>query len=487
MLAIRIAQELNIKWPVYSFVDPSPFPGANPAALVLTRAFLLMRFVERLLSPRMLRLLPVLLAASPVALITACGSPVAKKIEQQEKPLETIQADVLTAGLVTWPTIVRSQGSLYADEESVVGAKVAGRVAEVHVDLGDAVKAGDPIATLDQQEFRLQVAQAEAQLQQARSAVGLRDGDSVDSLVPENAPPVQEQKALWEDAKNVLARAERLLRQDAIAEGEYEQAAAAERVEEARYRSAINSVLEKIALIGVRQAELSLAGQRLQDAVITAPLDGYVQQRHVAIGSYLSAGQPIAVVVRNHPLRFRGTVPERHAQSLKVGQQVRLRIESVPQPLTAKISRVSPTLDQRSRSLLYEAEVDNQDHQLRTGLFAEAEVVIDPTARALVIPKSAIVEFAGTQKVWRIVDGVAGEQEVLVGSPRDGGREVLQGLSLGDMILLHAAKGRIAKIDPIEQQQAARLEETTQRDGDNNQREVVEREIATGQRGSESS
>ncbi len=446
--------------------SPSPITLREPLTRwILLRALFLMRNTASLFLSRLLRSLSNLVAAMLLVLATAgCGSPAAKEAEPEERAMETVEADVLTVTLGSWPTVVRSQGSLYADEESVVGTKVAGRVAEVHVDLGDFVKTGDPLVSLDQEEFRLQVSQAEAQLEQTRSAVGLRNGDSVENLVPENAPPVREQKALWEETKNVLERAAKLRNQDAIAEGEYDQVAAAERVAEARHSSAINGVREKIALIGVRQAELSLARQRLRDAVILAPLDGYIQQREVAVGTYLSVGQPIAVVVRDHPLRFRGTVPERHAQSLAVGQEVRLQIESVPEPCIAEISRVSPTLDQRSRALLFEAEVDNSDHRLRTGLFAEAEVVIDPSAEAIVIPESAIVEFAGTQKVWKIVAGVAGDQEVLTGQRRNGGREILEGLAIGDSILRSAAKGRVAKIKPRTSSEHARSEDRLQSD-----------------------
>ncbi len=411
--------------------------------------------------PWCLHLVIALLAVTAIG----CQSQMAEESKPQKPAMETVVADVMTLSMQPWPTIVRSQGSLNADEESVVAPKVAGRVAKVHVDLGDFVKTGDPLVSLDQEEFQLQVAQAEAQLEQTRSAVGLHEGEGVENLVPENAPPVREQKALWEEAQNVLERAARLLSQNAIADGEYDQVAAAERVAEARYASSINSVREKIALIGVRQAELSLARQRLQDAVIVAPLDGYVQQRQVAPGSYLSVGQAIAVVVRDHPLRFRGTVPERHAQALAVGQQVRLKIESVGQPRQAVISRVSPTLDQQSRSLMFEAEVDNRDHLLRTGLFAEAEVVTDASAKALVIPESALVEFAGTQKVWKVVDGVAGEQEVLTGTRRDGAREVLEGLAVGDTLLREAAKGRIAKIQSPATPELAAPSDTQSDDG----------------------
>ncbi|MCR9295854.1 MAG: efflux RND transporter periplasmic adaptor subunit [bacterium] len=360
--------------------------------------------------------------------------------------MPSIEAEVVTIDYQLWPTLVRSQGSLFGDEQSTVGTEVAGRVAKVHFDLGDSLQKGDAMVTLDLQEFELQVVQAEAQLQQARASVGLKENDDEQSLNPEAAPPVREALAIWQEAKSNLQRAKDLQSNNAIARGEFDQAVAAEHVAEARYSSALNSVLEKIAVIGVRRAELSLARQRLEDAVIQAPIDGYVQRRQVAPGSYLMVGQPIAVMVSTNPLRFRGTVPERHAQSLAVGQEVQLRIESVDQPRLAKITRISPMLELQSRALVFEAEIPNDDLSLRAGLFAEAEIVIDPQAQALVIPHSAIVEFAGTQKVWKVVDGVAGEQEVLAGARREQGLQILEGLNVGDRILLHGEKGKIARV-----------------------------------------
>jgi multidrug efflux pump subunit AcrA (membrane-fusion protein) len=99
-------------------------------------------------------------------------------------------AQTLTIEPLPWPTIVRCQGTLYADEHSAIGARVAGRVATVHVDLGDSVKAGEPLVTLESDEFELLVSQVEAQLNQARSAVGLTGSEVNDSLDPENSPPV---------------------------------------------------------------------------------------------------------------------------------------------------------------------------------------------------------------------------------------------------------------------------------------------------------
>ncbi len=375
--------------------------------------------------------------------------------ETEEVALPQIHAETITVEPSVWPAVVRSQGSLFADEVSAVGSRVAGRVAEVHVDLGDRVSAGEPLATLETEEFRLLVAQSEAQLEQARSALGLRPEDPVSKLEPANAPPVRQERAVWEEAKSSLERARQLVRQNAMAAGEFDLVAAAERVAEARYSAALNSVQEKISLIGVREAELALAKQRLRDAVIAAPFNGLVQSRTAAPGAYLSVGDQIAVLVRVDPLRFRGTLPERHAQRIALGQAVQLRIESVGQPRAAEVTRISPTLDPLSRALTFEARIENRDGQLRTGLFAEAEVVVAPEAQAIVLPLSAVVRFAGAEKVWKVVDGIAAEQEVFTGQQRGEQIEILEGLEPGDVILKEGEQGQVAQILPPEGSQPA--------------------------------
>ncbi len=397
-------------------------------------------------SPAVTRSLISLTFACLVLSLLGCGHEQPQQTGKKEKQLETMTADVMTVAMVPWVTVVRSQGSLYADEQSVVGSEVAGRVDQVHVDLGDFVSTGDPLVTLAQDDFQLQVEQTAAQLQQARAAVGLRESDSVESLNPENAPPVRQEKAMLAEAQSSLERAASLLKQSAISQGEYDIAAAAAKVAEARYASSLNSVREKIATISVQQAAYSLAKERLDNAIIRAPMDGYIRLRQVAPGTYISVGQAIAVVVRTHPLRFRGTVPERYAQSIEVGQEVQLDIESITPPRTAKITRVSPALDQLSRSLAFEALVDNADHKLRTGLFVEAEVIVDSQATQIAIPDSAVTEFAGAEKVWKVVDGIASEHEITCSSIRDGKRLVTSGLELGEVILSDASKGRIARI-----------------------------------------
>jgi len=296
------------------------------------------------------------------------------------------------------------------------------------------------------------VSLADAQLSQSRAALGLAQGDPLESLEPENAPPVREAKALWDEAKARIARVRQLQlhSRNTVTQEEYDQALAAEGAAAARHAAAINAVKEKIAQIKVRESELAVARQHLANTVIYAPFDGLVQERHVGHGAFVQVGNAIATLVRTSTLRFHGTVPERHAHRLALGQQAKLTIEGVPQPREAKVTRISPTVEGMSRSLAFEAVVDNRDGVLRTGLFAEAEVIVDPSAMAIVLPKAALLEFAGAEKVWKIVDGVARELIVQTGRRGEFGVEVVKNLAPGDVILAKAVEGRVTRVEPLQ-------------------------------------
>ena len=406
----------------------------------------------------------VLLVCTLAAMFAGCheGPPAAKIDETAAPGLPVLQAETLVVASSILPKTFRSQGSLAADEVTVIGAKVAGRVGEVFVDVGDSVEAQAPLAALDKQEFELEVTLAKAQLVQSRAALGLAPDDPLEQLSPQKAPPVREAQAVWDEAKTRIERIQRLLPRKAATQEDLDTALAAERVAEARHASALNGVMEKIALIRVRAAELALAEQRLADAAVVAPFAGEVEQRHIAPGAFVQIGSPVVTLVRTSTLRFRGTLPERHARALAIGQEVKLHVESIEEPLTATISRISPVVTESNRSLMFEVAVGNPDKRLRTGLFVEAEVYVDPDAQAIVIPTEALSEFAGAEKVWKVVDGVAQEQVVTTGRRSNAGIEITGGLSAGDVIIKEARLGRPARVQPPNA--AARSERTNPTD-----------------------
>jgi RND family efflux transporter MFP subunit len=319
---------------------------------------------------------------------------------------------------------------------------VAGRVKEIAVDIGTQVAAGQIIAQLETEEFDLKVQQADAQVEQARASVGLKPGVPDDKLDRGKAPPVLQELATLHEAQLNVQRIRGLAGKGVMTDEEIQAREAALHVAEARYRSALNAVDEQVALLRLRRAEQALAVQNRQDAVVKAPFAGVVQEKHVAPGSFVNVGQAVVTLVRTDPLRFRAGVPERSAIGVGVGQPLRIFLEGFAEPIKARISRISPSLDVSSRALIIEADIENKTGQLRTGLFAEGEILVDASQQVLAVPAASVVTFGGVEKVWIVKDNKGYPQPIRVGR-REGNRlEVLSGLESGMWVFSNGGEGR---------------------------------------------
>src|SRR5262249_32892853 len=137
-----------------------------------------------------------------------------------------------------------------------------------------------------------------------------------------------------------------------------------------------------------------------------------------------------------HPLRLRLAVPERDATMVRVNQPVRVRVEGDPQTHEGRIARVSPAIDEATRTLLLEAEVPNPQSQLRPGAFANAEIVVQPQEKATGVPASAIVTFAGVDKVLVVQDGKSVEKRVNTGRREHDRVEIVTGLERGEQVVV---------------------------------------------------
>jgi RND family efflux transporter MFP subunit len=391
------------------------------------------------------RCLSLALAALALA---GCGQGQLQQTDEEKKAEAKAAPSVrvVSARLHNWAKSVRVQGSLIGDEQAVIGAKVAGRVREVKIDLGSVVRKGQVLCELDGDDFELRVQQVQAQLEQARSALGLSPEEPDSKLDRQKAPPVLQETAMLEEARSSVTRAKQLVPQKIITNEELQQREAALRVAEARFNAALNGVDEKIALISVRRAELAVAKKQQADAITVAPFDGMVQDRHVAAGVYLNIGEPIVTLVRTDPLRFRAGVPERQALDIEVGQRVQLLIEGQADPAEAHVTRISPSLNLSNRSLMIECDVPNPDNRLRAGLFAEAEVMVDPNARCLALPARAVSEFAGVEKIWVVANGEAKEREIFTGRREGELVEIVRGLEAGEMVISNADQGHAGKV-----------------------------------------
>ncbi|TMQ19996.1 MAG: efflux RND transporter periplasmic adaptor subunit [Candidatus Rokuibacteriota bacterium] len=355
------------------------------------------------------------------------------KVKTPGPPPRVVQ--VIPAAERTLPRTVSATGTLAADDQVVLGTKVAGRLAEITVDLGTRVRRGQAIGRLDQSDFRMRVDQAHAALQQARVRLGLAATGSEERVDAEQTAIVRQARAMLDDARLTRDRSVKLMQQDLIARAQLDTAEANLQVAEGRYQDALEEVRNRQAIIAQRRSELELARQQLTDTVILSPIDGAVSLKMASVGEYLNAGAPIATLVRVHPLRLRVPVPEREGAGVRVGYVVKLTVEGDPTVYGGRVVRLSPIVEQQNRTLMVEAEVPNERASLRPGSFARVDIVTDVSQPVITVPASAIIVFAGVEKVLVVRDGKTAEARVTTGRRFGEDVEVLQGVKRGDVVV----------------------------------------------------
>ncbi len=327
-------------------------------------------------------------------------------------------------------------GTLAAEEEVTAGFKVAGRLTLIMVDLGSRVRKNQVMARLDPTEFRYRVEQAEAALRQVRAGLGLPPEGPDDALDPEKTSLVREARAVLEEARLSRDRMAQLREKDLVARSEFDAAVSRLLVAESRYQAAVEEVRNRQELLAERRSGLALARQQLEDTELRASIDGAVRERRASVGEYLAAGSPVVGLVRIDPLRLRVAVPEREAASVRIGQPVRVRVEGDPSDHPGRVVRLSPAIQEQNRTLTVEAEVSNRAGRLRPGAFAKGEIVASSDRRAVLVPFSAVVPFAGTEKVFVVSNGRAVEKRIRTGQRAGDRVEVVEGLSAGEQVVV---------------------------------------------------
>jgi RND family efflux transporter MFP subunit len=328
---------------------------------------------------------------------------------------------------------VEAIGSLGPNEEVTVSNQVEGLVSEVLFDLGDSVRAGQVLVTLDTTELELAVRQQAAALQQEMARLGVSDPNAV--VDEASTSQVRQAEASLSEARIRLDRTQKLYAEGVVPKQQLDEQQSKFDVADATVKLARESVRNIKAAVAARKAALDLAHKKLADARIVAPMSGFVKDRLVSEGTYLKANSPVVILVQNSSLRLRVDVPETAIESVSVGRSVQFTVDSLPNRMfDGRIARLSPSVDQQSRTLKLEATVDNSGGTLRPGLFTRVTIQTGKSEKALVAPPAAVFSFAGLEKVFLVADGKVSERLVRTGSRGEDFVEILEGVKEGDSV-----------------------------------------------------
>lgn len=272
-------------------------------------------------------------------------------------------------------------GTLEANEVVEIRSEISGLLESLNFVEGSTVNAGQLLLKINDAELRAQLSQA-----QTRAA-----------LASENE-----------------RRAKLLLEKEAISQEEYDTASA-------DYRTS--------------KAQIELIQAQLRKTSVLAPFSGKIGLRNISKGSYVTPADVIVQLVNLNRIKLQFSIPEKYANSVKMGTEVRFKVQGLPDEFVAKIYAIEPLIVPSTRTLTVRAITDNKNNQLIPGAFANIIFPMEDIKNALLVPTEALIPIQNGKKIFVQKNGKAKEVLVETGARSDSTILITKGIALGDTIL----------------------------------------------------
>jgi multidrug efflux pump subunit AcrA (membrane-fusion protein) len=384
------------------------------------------------------------------------------RIETRTTETAPIAVTTATATAREVPSFIQATGSLIADESSDVAPQTSGQVVATPVGVGAFVRQGAVIARLNDRDARLRLQQAQAGVQQAIAGVrqaearlGLRPGGNFDAS---SIPEVRAANANLEQAQAELRLAEanerryrELVETGDVAVSVYDQYRTARDTARARVNNARQQLAAEVntarqsnqaiqtaeAAVASARAQAAIAQKAVADTSIRAPYAGYISNRPVAVGEYVTPASSVATVLRTNPIKLQVQVQEAEAPHITPGMGVSLEVDAYrDRKFAGQVTAVNPAIDPASRSATVEAAIENGDNALRSGMFATVRIVRQGGNRAVFVPRSAILADQNTQsyRVFVIQGDTAKLRVVQIGSEEGDTVQILSGVNADEQV-----------------------------------------------------
>ncbi|HNP83251.1 MAG TPA: efflux RND transporter periplasmic adaptor subunit [Nitrospira sp.] len=298
-------------------------------------------------------------------------------------------------------------------------SRVDGYIAKIYVDKGDLVKTNQLLVEIDHTDYVHAVNQAKANLLSAKAKV-------------------VQQEAAVRNAALTLDRMQALIKDQFVSQQDLDTALV--------NRDAALALQDSLrAQVQQMDVALAQAVTNLAYASIRAPFAGYIAERNLDPGAYVSGttaststmSRGILSVHDVETVRTLIEVVEKDVPLVKVGQRADVRAEAYPNEVfEGTVTRIVQALNRATRTMTVEVDLPNKDHRLKGGMFARVEVLVGKHPQAIQIPLDAVSRLEESQYVYVVKDGKAHQVPVELGARAENRVEVVKGLTGDEQVIV---------------------------------------------------
>jgi len=317
-------------------------------------------------------------------------------------------------------------------EEIALHAKVSGYLKTMHVDVGDVVKAGQVIATLEVPELESEREHALAAERRAQAEIARGQAEI------QRAQAANKEAALARSRLVTANKAQPKL----IAQQDLDTAEARAQTAEAMLAAAEASLAAAKQQAEAAQAEVRKVTTLLDYTRVTAPFAGVITRRQFDAGALVQSGtsssaMPLARLSQNNKLRVAFPVSLSFVSRIKVGNPVEVRVPALGKSFKASVSRFSQRVETATRTMEVEADLLNDDLTLIPGVYATAVVKLETRQAALTVPVEAVARGKDAATVLVVTPGgKTQERSVKLGVETPTRLEIVSGLVEGDLVMI---------------------------------------------------
>jgi HlyD family secretion protein len=353
-------------------------------------------------------------AAEPAA---AAAAPVAE---------HRVDVPALTVGTADLESTLQISGNLAPRTRVAIFAKLQGTLSRVGVEIGDRVRAGQAVATMDAREIDAQVDAAAATVNVAHAGVESSEAALANAILEHE-------------------RAQKLFESGAISR---------QRLDAADTSRRAASAQRDLAKASVAQADAALRRARevQRDTTLTSPIDGVVVERNYDAGSLATPGdKPVVVVADLRVLKLEAGVSELEAGRLRTGMPARISVQARPgETFDGRLAAIAPEVDARNRHFAIEVRTNNPG-TLLSGMYATAAIPLEHVSGALAVPRDAVATRDGRRVVLKVDGTTVREVAIIEGLSTGTHVEIADGLKAGDVIVADARRDVApgTKVNPV--------------------------------------
>jgi len=392
-----------------------------------------------------------------VALCTAVSCMVMSFGCSSEKPPDPAAVTVQAAAVekTTIQRTVEAQAILFPLQQAAIVPKISAPVQKFLVKRGSPVKQGQLLAVLENRDLSAAAQDTRGAYDQAQATYETTTAASLPEEIQKAEADTQQAQQSQDAQEKVFQSRQQLYEQGALPRKELDQSRVD--VTQARNQYAIaKKHLDALLAIG-RQQELKAAVGQLESAKgkylgaqaqlgyseVRSPINGVVTDRPLYPGEMAAAGTPLLTVMDTSSVIAKAHIPQEDAAALRVGDKGTLTVPGIAEPISGKVTVVSPALDPNSTTIEVWFEAKNPKQELKPGTSVHISVTAQTVKDALVVPSSAILTGpdGATTVMLAGSDGLAHQQSVKLGIRNGEDVQVLEGVSANDKVVTNGAYG----------------------------------------------